>query len=443
MNFWLALMLGMGISNAAFGAAEANPSTDPARGDAMEAAVRKGDVATLKTLLRPVDRERHASYGTTADAKLGQYQCISNLLNQTDRKSDNPCLIALLEYGISIDGSQLAAFDDLSAFKKHYPDFLTTLGRNGVNDAALSGNNELLVSLLGMGVTAQPADLAAAVSCSHAGAVKLLLAAGLPKDSSVEREGKKMTMAEIARKGMFFAVLDELGAWDSYAPELKMHRAGRPGPGAAKLVGKWGVGSMIFQLEPDGSGFVSEGLDLHLPILWKTLEQNGREGLRIEPVPGYAPPGKRTFAAMWVPVTGERISYQGKNGLVELTRVAMNSDQRQAYLADGQPAKYAGPVGEWTIQLEACTFPPEMPAEERNQTKGAKLSIAANGNGTMTIFGETKPVRAVKGDHNELKLVPEKTPPFVWTGSDGWKTIRWTTAPPAPPITIVFVRSAP
>ena len=61
----------------------------------------------------------------------------------------------------------------------------------------------------------------------------------------------------------------------------------------------------------------------------------------------------------------------------------------------------------------------------------------------MTFLGETKPVHAVKGDNNELKVVPEKSPPFVWTGSDDWKTIRWTTTPPAPPITIVFVRSAP
>ncbi|MCX6867439.1 MAG: hypothetical protein NTV46_14695, partial [Verrucomicrobia bacterium] len=319
--------------------------------------------------------------------------------------------------------------------------FLTTLGREGVAYASKAGNNELLGKLLKLGVTAQPADLATAVSCSHAGAVKLLLAAGVPKDSTVEREGKRMSMVEIARKGMFFAVLDALDAWDSYAVELKAHREGRPGPGAAKIVGKWKVGTLVFWLEPDGSGFVGDDMDRAQPVLWKMLEQNGAGGFHIEPVPGSLPPGKQTFNPMSFPVAGEKISYQGKNGLVEWTRIDMDSDQRLAYLAASQPEKYTGPVGEWTIQLDACKFPPGMPAEEQNQAKGGKMIIAADGSGSMTMLGETARIHAVRGENNELKLVPEKRPPFVCTGSNDWKTIKMAFAPPAPPITLVFVRT--
>lgn len=145
---------------------------------------------------------------------------------------------------------------------------------------------------------------------------------------------------------------------------------------------------------------------------------------------------------MWVPVAGEKISYQGKNGLVEWTRMDMSSHQRQAYLAASQPEKFAGPVGEWTIQIEACQFPPEMPAKERDQVTDGKLSIAADGNATMTFLGDAARMRAVQGDNNELKLVPEKRPPFVCTGSNDWKTIRLTFPPPGDRVTLVFVKAA-
>ncbi|MCX6867440.1 MAG: hypothetical protein NTV46_14700, partial [Verrucomicrobia bacterium] len=124
MNCWIALAFCMVVSNAAFGSGEADPSKDPSRGDAMEATVRKGDAATLKTLLRPVDRTKYAVYTTTEGAKQGRNESFSNLLNAMGKKSDNPCLIAFLEYGISIEGSKLIDFDDLLVFKKHYPDFL-------------------------------------------------------------------------------------------------------------------------------------------------------------------------------------------------------------------------------------------------------------------------------------------------------------------------------
>jgi len=176
-----------------------------------------------------------------------------------------------------------------------------------------------------------------------------------------------------------------------------------------------------------------------LPILWKTLKQDGHEGLRIDPVPGYAPPNGHTFDTMWAQSAGEKISYQGHKGLVEWTRVGMNSDQRQAYLAASQPVKYAGPVGVWTVQFDACKFPPGMSAEQQNQAKGWNLNIAADGNCSMTFSGETVRLHAIKGDNNELKLVPENRPPFICNGSDEWKTIR-LNLPPS--FTLVFVKDA-
>jgi len=230
---WLILAFGWSCALPSASGGEAlAPSDDPVRGDALDAAVHARDAVRLKGLLRSADRERGATYTTIASAKHGQHMAIDDLYNDA---KDGPCLIALLDYGVDIGGAKLGMFADLKPFKDHYPAFLTTAGRSGMDHAAKIGDNALLEKLLALGVAPKESDLAAAVSCSHAGAVKRLLAAGVAKDGTAEFMGKRMTIEEIAVQGMFFAVLDELGAWDRHAAELKLHRAGRAGPGGGEI----------------------------------------------------------------------------------------------------------------------------------------------------------------------------------------------------------------
>ena len=48
---------------------ESHPEENPARGDAMTAAVKAGNADALKTLLRPVDRTASASFVATKNTK--------------------------------------------------------------------------------------------------------------------------------------------------------------------------------------------------------------------------------------------------------------------------------------------------------------------------------------------------------------------------------------
>lgn len=419
----------------AFAADQLPPSKDSARGDALEAAIKANDVEKLKSLLRPEDRNDGASYTTTEDAKLGRTRAMCNLLGQATANHAPACFIALLEYGIDIYPWVLdREAKHLDTIKAHYPDFTNKLGRPGMVYAASTGQNELLKKLLAAGVTPTASDLAQAVKRSNPGAVKILLAAGVSKDATAEYQDRQMSMKEIARTGMFFSVLEALGAWEEYAPELQKHRKNRPGAGADAFFGHWRFqeASMGLILQPDGSGFFGSDFNPETPILWKVDTEGEGKAIKVEWVrtfqKGDRPPGPFLF-----PISG--MSLYCLDGLqttraIPGRRDTLTEDQLQAITTLNKQVPYNGPVGEWIMEFDPAGIHPEFVEEARKSSKDMKLVITKDGHATLTApptrnATQTMNARLFPGSTpNELQMITTEGRASVMKTQDKWKTLQ-------------------
>jgi len=409
---------------------EAHPESDPARGDALVAAVKAGNADALKALLRPVDRTASASFVATENTKDRSRQPLSNLLSHATDGLPNPCDIVLLDYGIGISPRLLSREKDFTLFKEHYPQFTTTLGRACLAYSAREGNNDMLANLLSIGVAPEASDLVAAVENNHGGAVKRLVSAGVSKETKSKYAGKDLSLEEIARKNMFFAVLDALGVAEKYAGELRPFREGRPGNHAARFAGHWQfkkdkveIGLM---LEPDGSGFIGDLQIPYDPILWKEVQSAGKTAIRLDQVPGAY--HQNPYGPYEFPASGSDIYLPGKaSGLVQGVRRDLDSDQREALQRSAKAKTYTGPTGEWRIDLTNSLD--DVPAEEREQQrerlKTVKLTIAKDGQAALIQGTKTVRVTAESTEQeDQLRLTPETTAPLTAKGSDNWNRIR-------------------
>lgn len=428
----------------AFAADQLPPSKDAARGDALEAAIKANDVEKLKSLLRPEDRQPNAVYLTTEYAKLGRMGgAIGNLLVEANSDQTAACYIALLEYGIGITPRDLdqhiARFDTIKA---HYPNLTEKLGRPSMEYASTKGKNEMLKKLLAAGVSPTASDLAQAVKRSNPGAVKILLAAGVSKDATAEYQERQMSMKEIARTGMFFSVLEALGAWEEYAPALQKHRKDRPGVGADPFFGHWRFqeASLGLILQPDGSGFFGSDFDPETPILWKVVAEGEEKGIKVEWVPniqrGDLPPGPFLF-----PISGVSLYCAQKTRVIPGRRDTLTEDQLQAITTLNKKVPYNGPAGEWIMEFDPAGIPPEHVEEARKMSKDLKLVITKDGQGTIagpqSVSGQLLP----GSTPNELRMVTTGGRAPILKTQDGWKTLQLSA--PGAPMVMKFTRKKP
>jgi hypothetical protein len=417
---------------------------DPFVGDALRAAIKAGDTAALKAMLRPVDRRRDASFTTTENARKGAWEPISNLLSVTTNGEITPCDLVLIEYGIDIHLPTFIHPAKVAVFKEHYPDFINSLGRRSLTYCADKGNNAMLKELLTAGVKPEPSDLELAVINSHAGAVRLLVAAGVPAISKGSGTRADLTMEQIARKNMFFAVLDALGVGKRYEDELKPFREGRPGTGALRYVGRWEfdmkMGPLDVVLEPDGSGFMGGGPTSGDPILWKLVQRGDRSAVEIMQVPGADHPGP---AGPFVfPVSGADIYMPLRSGNpLKGVRRQIDSDQLDALQTIAKSKPYTGPTGEWHVNVESGLqgVPPEKRAEQIERFKSMKLTLAKDGSASLVLGQNVIPLTVEStNQQDELKLSSEHMPAIAAKGSKEWKVI--TLSPPGASQALVFER---
>jgi len=415
---------------------------DPAIGNALTAAVKAGDAKALKALLDPADRSMSAGFCTTEDVKRGGWQPFSNLFSSTPDGKITPCDEVLIEYGVGISARDFNRPSNVAVFKAHYPDFTTTLGRRALDYSAETGNNEMIRALLAAGVKPEPADLEAAVDHDHPGAVKLLVAAGLPADAKGRGENASLTLAQIARRNMAFAVLDALGAAKRYEAELKPFREGRPGEGAVRYSGKWEFkmqsGSFALMLEPDGTGFAGDPFALVAPILWKSIQVNAQKGLEIMPVPGT----DHGITPFQCPVSGDDVYLSLRaGGNLKGVRREVDSDQREAIQALAKAKPYTGPSGEWHINLAGALddVPADQRAQAAEQFKTMKLTIARDGSASLVLGPTAIPLTVEATERpDELRLTSERMPPTTAKGSNNWKEI--SIAPPGETHALHFER---
>ena len=420
----------------AFALEDDHPEKDAARGDAIQAAWKAKDAAALKALLRPCDR----TVGECATSS-GRTIFLGGLLSDPTRDPEEACRVVLLEYGVRAGPELLLNQRHFDSFKKHYPNFATTLGREGLTFACGAGFDEMLQSLLKAGVAPQGDDLVIAVKRSRPGIVKMLLEAGVSKDTQGEYDGKKMPVAEIARRRMAFGVLEALGAYARYASELDPQRKDRPGPEGGRYAGDWSFRAaltMRFTLQADGSGLVGFPDEPTNPFLWKVAQGSEKRFIEIRSVPGQEEKWGRWPDPLMLEVKAENLVLQTRDGPVTGTRVNTDPDQRAALQARTKAQPYAGPVGEWVVAFDLCKIPAEVKEQARQQLKDFRITIGPDGTGEAKgpLTGQLTAQIGEKPD--EVRILDNVGTPCVLKGSDNWKHL--TMSDPGGAQAIVFER---